>query len=158
MQAFPSSVMPSLADLAFSTPSATPVVYPIANNWPGALSPGLSLTLPVRFNAFPWPTGMHNSGAWYSEDDAMALRFPADVETSIRDLVSTGRFEDEAQVVREALRLLDRREQQFMDLRSSIQESLAAIERGEGIELTDEVWDRLDREAQEQIACGELSD
>jgi len=88
----------------------------------------------------------------------MPMRLPADVETSIRNLISTGRFEDEAQVVREALRLLDRREQQFMELRSSIQESLAAIERGEGIELTDEVWNRLDREAQERIARGDEPD
>jgi putative addiction module CopG family antidote len=92
------------------------------------------------------------------EDGAMALQFPADIETNIRELVATGRFKDEADVVREALRLLDSREQRFQELRASIQAGLAAIERGEGIELTDEVWDRLDREAQERITRGEEPD
>ena len=84
----------------------------------------------------------------------MAMRFPADVETSIRNLVSTGRFEDEAQVVREALRLLDRREQRILEIRNSVQEAIAEYERGEAIELTDEVWDRLEREAEAQAAQG----
>ena len=88
----------------------------------------------------------------------MALQFPADIEVNIRELVATGRFKDEAEVVREALRLLDKREQRVQEFRASIQAGLAAIERGEGIELTDEVWDRLDREAQERIARGEEPD
>ena len=97
---------------------------------------------------------MHNGGASCSEDDVMAMRLPADVETSIRNLISTGRFEDEAQVVREALRLLDRREQRFMELRASFQAGVAEYERGEAIELTDEDWDRLEQEAAERTARG----
>jgi putative addiction module CopG family antidote len=88
----------------------------------------------------------------------MAIQVPGDIENTIRSLVSAGRFEDEGAVLREAIRLLDRREQQIIEIQSSIQEGLAAIERGEGIELTDEVWDRLDREAQERIARGEELD
>jgi len=84
----------------------------------------------------------------------MTARFPVDIETSIRKLVSTGRFENEAQVIREALRLLDRREQRIAELRSSIQAGIAEYERGEAIELTDEVWDRLEREAAERTAQG----
>ena len=84
----------------------------------------------------------------------MAIQLPADLEMSIRDKVSTGRFENEAAVIREAMRLLDRREQQLTELRASIQEGLATIERGEGIELTDEVWDRLEQQAAERTARG----
>ncbi len=84
----------------------------------------------------------------------MAIRLPADLEMSIRDKVSTGRFEDEAQVVREALRLLDRREQRIMELRASFEAGVAEYERGEAIELTDEVWDRLEQEAAERTARG----
>jgi putative addiction module CopG family antidote len=84
----------------------------------------------------------------------MTARFPVDIETSIRKLVSTGRFENEAQVIREALRLLDRREQRIAELRSSIQAGIAEYERGEAIELTDEVWDRIEREAAERTAQG----
>jgi putative addiction module CopG family antidote len=84
----------------------------------------------------------------------MAMRFPADIEVTIRDMMSTGRFENEAQVIREALRLLDRREHRIMDLRASIQAGIAEYERGEATELTDEVWDRLEKEAAERTAQG----
>ena len=84
----------------------------------------------------------------------MAMRFPADIETSIRKLVSTGRFDNEAEVVREALRLLDRREQRIVELRASIQAGLAEYERGEAIELTEDVWDRLELDAAERTAQG----
>ena len=84
----------------------------------------------------------------------MAIQVPADIERAIRALVATGRFESEGDVMREAIRLLDRREQRIAEFRESIQNGLSAIERGEGIELTDDVWDRLDREARERIERG----
>ena len=77
-------------------------------------------------------------------------QIPADVEAGIRRNVESGHFEDEADVMREALRLLDLRERQAQALRDSIDEGFAAIERGEGIELTAESWDQLCREADDK--------
>ena len=83
------------------------------------------------------------------------MHIPADIEASIRRNVESGHFEDEADVMREALRLLDLRERQTQALRASIDEGFAAIERGEGIELTAELWDQLCREADEVAERGE---
>jgi hypothetical protein len=52
--------------------------------------------------------------------------------------------------LREAFRLLDLRE-----LRASIEEGNAAIDRGEGLELTPELMDQLAREIDEMAERGE---
>lgn len=88
------------------------------------------------------------------EADTMAIQVPSDLESDIREKVASGRFENEADVVREALRLLDRREKRVLELRSSIDQGLAAIERGEGAELTDDLWERLSQEAESRSAQG----
>ena len=57
----------------------------------------------------------------------------------IEDGVSSGRFSDASEVVREGLRLLERREAEdeakLQWLRLAAQESFGAIDRGEGIEF-----------------------
>jgi antitoxin ParD1/3/4 len=88
----------------------------------------------------------------------MTMRFPADVEASIRQKVESGRFGTETDVVRAALQLLDAREQRLHQLRASIAEGFAAIERGEGIELTPEVMEEIDREADEMVRLGQEPD
>ena len=84
------------------------------------------------------------------------MHIPADVAASIRQNVQSGRFGDEGAVLREALRLLDARERRAHELRASIEDGVAAIERGEGVELTPEFMDRLTREADEMDERGEL--
>lgn len=84
----------------------------------------------------------------------MVIRVPAELEASIRQKIETGRYRDETAVIREALRLLDAREERAERVRASIAEGLAAIERGEGHELTPELMEEIDREADERIALG----
>lgn len=84
----------------------------------------------------------------------MTVRLPADLAASIRQQVASGRFGDEAEVVREASRLLEARERRARQLRESVAEGLAATERGEGIELTPELMDELEREAGELYRRG----
>jgi antitoxin ParD1/3/4 len=86
----------------------------------------------------------------------MSVRFPADVESNIQRMIESGRYGSEADVVRAALRLLDAREQRLQELRASIEEGLAAIDRGEGFELTRELMDEIDREVEERFQRGEL--
>jgi len=84
----------------------------------------------------------------------MAIRVPDDLEASIRQKIETGRYRDETEVIRAALRSLDAREERVERLRASIAEGFAAVERGEGIELTPEHLEELGREAEERVRLG----
>lgn len=84
----------------------------------------------------------------------MALRVPADLEERIRQKVESGEYDDAVEVIRAAMRLLDRRDAQLQELRASIAEGLAAIERGEGVEWTPELMAKIDQEVDEQIRLG----
>ena len=69
----------------------------------------------------------------------MTIQLPPDVEASIRQKVLRGQFPNEGEVMREAIRLLDAREDQLDTLRAKIRVGLDQLDRGEGIELTPEV-------------------
>ena len=85
----------------------------------------------------------------------MPMIVPVDLEERIRQKVESGEYDDPAMVIRAALRLLDRRDQRLQELRASIAEGLAAIERGEGSELTPElIMEEIEREADERIRLG----
>ena len=68
----------------------------------------------------------------------MTIDVPADLEANIREKVASGRYSDPADAIRHGLHLLDAHEQAAHRLRTSVAEGLAAIERGEEIELTSE--------------------
>jgi hypothetical protein len=57
--------------------------------------------------------------------------------------------------MREAIRLLDEREDQLDTLRAKIRIGLDQLDRGEGIEMTPDVWDDLDREVDERLRRGD---
>jgi antitoxin ParD1/3/4 len=84
----------------------------------------------------------------------MSIHLPIDVEERIREKVESGQYDDASDVIRAAMRLLDRRDQRLQELRASVAEGLAAIERGEGIELTPELWEEIEREADERMRQG----
>jgi antitoxin ParD1/3/4 len=84
----------------------------------------------------------------------MSISVPADLEETIREKVESGQYDDPSDVIRAAMRLLEKRDQRLQELRTSIEEGIAAIERGEGIELTAEVWEEIEREAHERARLG----
>ena len=86
----------------------------------------------------------------------MVIHVPDDLKASIRERVESGEYSDETEVIRTALRALKAREQRLEEIRASIAEGLASIERGEGIELTPEVMDEIEREAEEHARLGLL--
>ncbi len=53
----------------------------------------------------------------------MTLQLPTDIEARIRQKVERGDFPDAAEVVREAMRLLDAQERQLEELRVKLQAS-----------------------------------
>ncbi len=88
----------------------------------------------------------------------MVIQVSPDIEESIRERVESGAYEDATDVIRKALRALESREQRIREIRASIDEGRAAIERGEGREWTPELRDEINREADERIRLGRLPD
>lgn len=86
----------------------------------------------------------------------MSIRFPTDLEDRIQRKIDSGRYENETPVLREALQALGAREARIDELRASIADAMASIDRGEGIELTPGVWEEIERDADEQIRLGRL--
>jgi putative addiction module CopG family antidote len=79
----------------------------------------------------------------------MSLNIPADIEASIRQKVESGRFGNETEVIREAMRLLDEQER-----RRWLKQALAEGEQGDAVELTPALMERLSREAEENARKG----
>jgi putative addiction module CopG family antidote len=82
------------------------------------------------------------------------MHVPADLEERIRQKIDSGLYDDPDAVMRMALRLLDKRDQRLQELRASIAGGLAAIERGEGKELTPELLEEISQEASKRARLG----
>jgi len=85
----------------------------------------------------------------------MARQLTPEHEAMVERIIAVGQYTDRDQVIDAALRLLEERAQRLDRLRASIADGLAAIERGEGIELTPEVMDEIEREAEAAAERGE---
>jgi putative addiction module CopG family antidote len=89
----------------------------------------------------------------------MTIRLPADLQASIRQKVESGRYGDEAEVIREALDALEARDRDHLQtLRAKIAEGFASLEGGEGIAWTPALMDELEREAEAMYRRGEQPD
>ena len=74
-------------------------------------------------------------------------------ESLIQQKVDAARYPDAAAVISEALRLLDERDR-TQDFRAALHTGLSQIERGETVEYTPELLDRLAREAEQNARLG----
>lgn len=83
----------------------------------------------------------------------LTVALPAQFEASVQECIDSGRYADTGEVVREALRVLDRRNR-LERLRAEIALGLEDSEHGEEIEFTPEFWDRLIREAEDDERNG----
>jgi antitoxin ParD1/3/4 len=88
---------------------------------------------------------------------AMSVSLTPDLEAMIRERVASGRYNDADEVVREALRLLQERDQ-IDHLRSLLAVAQAEADRGELIEVTPEFWEEMDRRVENRILRGEEPD
>lgn len=78
----------------------------------------------------------------------MEVKLTPTAEEALSEVLASGRYENEADVVEQAILLIKLRDWED-ELKASIQEGFAAIERGEGFELNDELWEELYREGDE---------
>jgi antitoxin ParD1/3/4 len=72
----------------------------------------------------------------------MSLQIPPEIEEMVQSIFSSGQYESESDVIREALGLLRRRDL----MRRDINEGIAEIDRGERIGA-DEVFQELEKKA-----------
>ena len=92
-----------------------------------------------------------------TQTQALTVSLPPEVAAFVRERVESGRYHDANEVVGEALRLLDERDR-LERLRAEIAIGLEEDERGEVIEYTPDLMDRLMREAEEDERNGVPSD
>lgn len=83
----------------------------------------------------------------------MIVALNPELEALVRQKVESGDFTDEASVVKEALLLLEKRDR-LRKLRESLDLADEQIDRGEGIEWTPDLLDRLMAEARENSRRG----
>ncbi len=87
----------------------------------------------------------------------MNVSLTPQLEAKIHERVESGRYASASEVVREALRLLEEREQ-LEHLRSLLAVGLEEAQRGELIEFTPELMEEIARDAHEQFLRGEEPD
>lgn len=87
----------------------------------------------------------------------MNVSLTPELEAMIREKVESGLYNNSSEVVREALRLMERRDKEER-LRAALAIGLDEIERGEGVEYTPQLLEEIDREADRLIAEGEPLD
>ena len=82
----------------------------------------------------------------------MLIRLSPQVEALIREKVDSGQYASADEVIQAAIRLLDQRDQQLQQLRAKLQ---IGLDSGEGIELTPELMDEIEREAEAAYQRGD---
>jgi len=87
----------------------------------------------------------------------MDVQLGPEVTELIQRRVEDGRYPDADAVVREALRLLEEREK-LLYLRAALAEARAQYDRGEYIEWTPDLLERLEEESEEMYQQGMTPD
>ena len=86
------------------------------------------------------------------------VSLPSDIEQFVRQAVAEGKYPSEQEMVADAIRLLRHSKVRHQRLRAEIDEALAGVDRGEGIEIdSDEAlaafFDELEAEAHRAVAA-----
>ena len=64
----------------------------------------------------------------------MNVSLTPELEKFVKDKVATGRYTSSSEVVREALRVLEEREERLEELRREVQKGIDSLDRGEGVD------------------------
>lgn len=84
----------------------------------------------------------------------MQVEVDIHLEELIREKVESGRFHSPGDVVRDAVLQLDERDRRLQRLQAEVALGLAQVEEGNLIDLTPELWDELERQADEDMRSG----
>lgn len=87
----------------------------------------------------------------------MNVSLTPELEALVQQKVRSGMYSTASEVVRAALRQMDERDR-LARLREVVAVGIAQADRGESVEMTDEVWDELDRSADEDERLGQPLD
>jgi antitoxin ParD1/3/4 len=68
----------------------------------------------------------------------MTVEIPSDLQQFVHQIIDAGGYQSEAEVVGQALRLLQERQRRIDELRREVEPALDQLDRGEGIRLKDE--------------------
>jgi putative addiction module CopG family antidote len=84
----------------------------------------------------------------------MSVTLTPQTEAEIERLVETGRYPNADAAVQSALKLLNEQyEEKLAKLRELV---LAGFNSGEAVELTEELWDEMERSSEERFQRGEV--
>lgn len=84
----------------------------------------------------------------------MVVQLSPQIEAGIAKLVASGQYADANDVIDAGLRLLTEQERaRQLHLRALVHEGFNS---GEPVELTDELWDEIERDAQEAVRRGDV--
>lgn len=83
----------------------------------------------------------------------MSIALAPEIEAKIQERVKRGHYADADAVVGEALRVLEARDKKAK-LQELLQVALDQVDRGEIIEMTDDFWPNILREADEEDRLG----
>lgn len=87
----------------------------------------------------------------------MNISLTPELEAMVREKVERGLYNNNSEVVREALRLLEQ-EDKLERLRAALAVGIEAADRGELIPFTPELMAEIDREADDMIRRGDALD
>ena len=68
----------------------------------------------------------------------MTVEIPSEFQRFVNQVIDSGSYKTESEVIGDALRLLEQRRQHIEELRREIRPALDRLDRGEGIELNSE--------------------
>jgi putative addiction module CopG family antidote len=87
------------------------------------------------------------------EDDLMSVTLPPEIEARVRPWLETGQFADADAVLLKALDALEAQEEaKFLKLRELV---LVGHDSGIAGELTEEMWDEIERSSEERFQRGD---
>ena len=87
----------------------------------------------------------------------MSVTLSPRAEALIQERIASGSYQDAEELIEDALHALDERDR-LARLRAAIARGDAQITRGKLIPYTDDLLDKLEREAEEAVLRGELPD
>lgn len=83
----------------------------------------------------------------------MSVTLTPEAEQQIQDWIDRGQYPNAASVIERALQALkDQEEAKFLKLRELVR---AGFESGDAVELTDELWEEMEREVDEAYQRGD---